>query len=312
MAYCPAPVHADPRGSAPRFYGHPAAHLCLDADGFGPLCASNSSSAAARWSPPIGQNGHRHYAQGPVPHHSPGGAGRRRPLTPFDRLPDLSRDQPIGLQPAHREQQCPRRRRIRPLQVIDHRQHHPLSAADLTQRRDQLGADGKRVNPIAQLRGGQQPRRAASRPPGAGHQLTHEAVRAVTAPPHHRWPAAPSRRPAPPRNTSAGSTCRPPLPPRPAPLSAGRSVPPPPQPPVPPARPPGPRTPPHRQRQQTALDKRAQGKSPSTSRRGRQPNGGTNVPRESHRPPPAAGRQPNGRPSGYPAACPDRGTRPHP
>jgi hypothetical protein len=38
---------------------------------------------------------------------------------------------PISLQTTHREQQRPRRRPIRPLQIIDDRQHHPLAAADL-------------------------------------------------------------------------------------------------------------------------------------------------------------------------------------
>ncbi len=66
----------------------------------------------------------------------------------------------IGLQTAHREQQRPRRRPIRPLQIIDDRQHHP---PELTQPADQLGAHRQRVDPVAQLRG-QQPRRAPPAP----------------------------------------------------------------------------------------------------------------------------------------------------
>ena len=94
---------------------------------------------------------------------------------------------PVRLQTAHREQQRPRRRPIRPLQVIDHRQHHLL---ELAQPHHQVGAHRQRVHPAAQLRG-QQPRRAAPRPPGAGHQLTHHSIgqqqlRLVAASAQHR------------------------------------------------------------------------------------------------------------------------------
>ena len=44
-------------------------------------------------SPPIGEKGDRQHAQGLVAHGGRGGAGRRRPLTPFDRLRDPARDQ---------------------------------------------------------------------------------------------------------------------------------------------------------------------------------------------------------------------------
>ena len=97
----------------------------------------------------------------------------------------------IGLQTAHGEQQRPRRRPIRPLQIIDDHQHHPPAAADLTQPHDQLGAHRQRVHRAAQIRG-QQPRRAAPRPPGASHQLAHDAVRQqqlrliATSAQHHR------------------------------------------------------------------------------------------------------------------------------
>ena len=82
----------------------------------------------------------------------------------------------IRLQTAHSKQQRPRRRPIRPLQIINDRQHHPPAAADLTQPHDQLGAHRQRVHRAAQIRA-QQPRRVAPRPPGAGHQLAHDAVR---------------------------------------------------------------------------------------------------------------------------------------
>ena len=85
---------------------------------------------------------------------------------------------PIGLQTAQGEQQCPRRGPIGPLQIVDHHQHHLLAAADLTQPHHQIGAHRQRVDPIAQqLRGRQQPQRAAPRSPGSGHQLTHDAIR---------------------------------------------------------------------------------------------------------------------------------------
>ena len=82
----------------------------------------------------------------------------------------------IGPQPAHREQQRPRRRHIRPLQVIDHDQHHLLAAAAQAEPHQQIGSHRQRVDPAAQPLRGQQPGPAA-RPPGAGHQLTHDAVR---------------------------------------------------------------------------------------------------------------------------------------
>ena len=44
-------------------------------------------------SPPIGEEGDRQHAQGLVAHGGRGGAGRRRPLTPSDRLRDPARDQ---------------------------------------------------------------------------------------------------------------------------------------------------------------------------------------------------------------------------
>ena len=103
---------------------------------------------------------------------------------------------PVRLQTAHREQQRPRRRPIRPLQIIDQRQHHPW---ELAQPHHQVGAHRQRVNPVAQLRG-QQPRRAAPRPPGAGHQLTHHSIgqqqlRLVTASAQHRRAGQPRREP---------------------------------------------------------------------------------------------------------------------
>ena len=105
---------------------------------------------------------------------------------------------PVGLQPAHREQQRPRRRPVRPVQVIDQNQHHLPAAAALAQPHQQIGAHRQRVNRVAQLRG-QQPRPAA-RPMGAGHQLAHDAVRQqqlrLIAPgPQHRRAALVRREP---------------------------------------------------------------------------------------------------------------------
>ena len=123
-------------------------------------------------------------------------------LTQPGQLPGAGRhhhQHPVSLQPAHREQQRPRRRAVRPVQVIDQDQRHLLTAAALAQPYQQIGAHRQRVHPVAQLRG-QQPRPAA-RAPRAGHQLTHHAIgqqqfRLITAgPQHHRRAGQPRREP---------------------------------------------------------------------------------------------------------------------
>ena len=157
----------------------------------------------------------------------------------------------ISVQPAHREQQRPRRRPIGPLQIIDDRQHHP---PELAEPADQLGTDRQRVHPAGQNRG-QQPRRAAPRPAGAGHQLTHDAVRQqqlglIAAGAQHRRAGQPRREPR-----QQGRLADPGVALDQHHLrlaAAGRRGPPTPPPPARPAHPPARRTPPRQQPRQQA------------------------------------------------------------
>jgi hypothetical protein len=76
------------------------------------------------------------------------------------------------------------------VQVVDQDQRQLLAAAAQAQPHQQIGAHCQRVDPVAQLRS-QQPVPTA-RPAGAGHQLTHDAIRQqllrliATSPQHHR------------------------------------------------------------------------------------------------------------------------------
>ena len=128
-----------------------------------------AADGAARQLPGTQRPAQRHHLRGPqAAQPDPAGPvvpGQETlpPLAQPGQLPRPGRHHHqhlIGVQPAYREQQRPRRWPIGPLQIIDNRQHHP---PELTEPGNQVGADRKRVHPAAQPRG-QQRRRAAPAP----------------------------------------------------------------------------------------------------------------------------------------------------
>ena len=123
------------------------------------------------------------------------------PLPQPGQLPGAGRhhhQHPVGLQPANREQQRPRRQPIRPVQVINQDQYHLPAAAAQAQPRQQVGAHRQGIDPVAQLRG-QQPRTPV-RPARADYQLAHHAIGQqqlglIAASPQHRRAGQPGREP---------------------------------------------------------------------------------------------------------------------